>query len=83
MCWTVSHFYFIFLSVLRNLWHLNFPTRDQTWLSAVRALSISHWAVREFPMSRLNTFYINIQLFWNNLPVKTTPSHCSRVPCLS
>ena len=39
-----------FLAMLRDLWDLSFPTRDQTWALAVKAQSPNHWTARELPM---------------------------------
>ena len=37
-----------FLMALHGLWELNFPTRDGTWATAVKAPSPNHWSASEF-----------------------------------
>ena len=53
MC-VLSFFFFFFLAAPLSLWYLMSPTRDWTRASALKALSLNHWATREFP----NMFFL-------------------------
>ena len=59
---TYSYSYlFIYLAMLHSLWDPSSPTRDRTWVPAVKAPSPNHWTTREFPYRFI--FKINIKTY--------------------
>ena len=59
-CLFMSSDLFFFLAMPRSLQNLSFPTKDQTWAPAVRALTPNHWTAREFPSDH---FKIRLVIF--------------------
>ena len=57
---------FVFLSVLRGMWDLSSPTRDQTCAPApaLEVLSLNPWTAREVPV--LYIYFSKPQFFFFN-----------------
>ena len=64
-----------FLAVLRGMWDLSSPTRDQIkpMPTAVEAWSLNHWTAREVPSFP----FIKMSLMFLRKPSTTAPFHVS------